>query len=239
MINHIADTIVKESKRHDPQAIVYLGGSYANDTFNEKSDIDFLIISNKNRQLAKQLTKKLKHLPEYKNLDCKIITHYDLVKVRNNCYLFLYSFISKGRLLIGKPIHLKLSKILLRQEYTRILEESFRIKEMIEDKQDFDTIACLLFDLAKRHYYISNILDPTSCESLEQLLGKNFALLEQMYDSKIRGQGKIHPTLDTITSVRGQRSKKGFERLIQTISHLQQHEVILNQLLERFQKLNS
>ena len=101
MINQMIETLVDESKKHDPQVIVYLGGSYANNTLSEQSDIDFLIISNKNQQLLKHLTKKLKSLPKFKYLDCKIITHHDLVKVRNNRYLFLYSFISKGSLKCG------------------------------------------------------------------------------------------------------------------------------------------
>jgi predicted nucleotidyltransferase len=233
--SEIIEALVEEAVAFDPKISIYLGGSYVSKTFTEKSDIDLLIICNKKQDLAKRLTKKFKSVPEFKNFDCKILTKKDLIMARDKHYLFLFSFISKGKLLKGKPINVKISKHLLLREFEKMIQENNRIKEMIENEQDSNAIACSLYNLAKYHHFMGNIIDPIGYQSIDQSLGEKISSLSQIYNSTLKRKGKIHLSLDTTIFVRFKASKIDFERIVQIWNHLDKHQEVLRLKLEEFQ----
>jgi uncharacterized protein len=98
-INDIANQIVN---KYNPDKVI-LFGSYANGTFNDNSDLDFIVIKDTNlpkhkrgieiRRLFYGLT-----IP----LDFKIYSSSEFEQEKNNKFSFLYSALSESKILYDR-----------------------------------------------------------------------------------------------------------------------------------------
>jgi len=216
------EAIVRSIRNFAPDAVVYLVGSYANNTATPGSDLDIVFVTEKNRQktLAKEAKETLgtRFQPICKKIDCKIITQEDL---HQGPYLMCYSMITGGKCLTEEPIEMKLSPKRLLQELNRLVEQRQEIEEMINNKTNFNISGALLFNMGKSLHFLERIVAPEDYWTLKDIWGRNLSFLGRIYENST-SKG-VMTSLTVELDVKKQRSGN-YDRLHEALGQLKRYE---------------
>ena len=207
------------------QTTVYLVGSYANNTASVHSDLDFLIISEK--KLVKHIINHLNNAINERfaylipKIDIKVISWDNFCLKLSKRYLYLYSMITTGKLLLGDPVRLKLIPSLLNQELNRIINQHEEVEEYIFRKFNFEYSGALLFVIGKSLHHLERIISPNRNFSLKEIWGRNLVFLGTLYE-KVVPKG-ISTSLSM--HLRTQKQRRGnFRRLVQANEQLKNYK---------------
>ncbi|MFX0086041.1 MAG: nucleotidyltransferase domain-containing protein [Candidatus Hodarchaeota archaeon] len=207
---------------------VYLVGSYANNTASVQSDLDFLIISKKIlikrtiNHLSNKINEKFSHL--IPKIDIKVISWEEFHLKHSKNYLYLYSMITTGKLLLGDPVRIKLIPELLNQELNRIINQQEEVEEYIIRKFNFEYSGALLFDIGKSLHHLERTISPNRYSSLKEIWGGDLVFLGTLYE-KVVSKG-ISSSLSLHLMIQKQR-RGNFKRIIQANTRLRDYKNVV------------
>ncbi|MHA1223349.1 MAG: nucleotidyltransferase domain-containing protein [Candidatus Heimdallarchaeaceae archaeon] len=196
---------------------VLLGGSLANMTITEESDIDILIICKDGcgRQILEEIYTVFKNYKENVYFDIKIIENCDIKHVNgSDDSPFFYHFVQNSKLLLGSDLResFKIKDILC---YQKVLKDIDRIREINEIFYLYDQkqiALLLLLEIAKRFVVIKTIFS-------HEKTTKSLSLTEQIRRLFHDEYGNIKELIKkkrkwiTLYEVKGKKGEKGFDIL--------------------------
>lgn len=232
--SNLIEILKFECHNIDQDVIIYLVGSYAEGNMGKKSDIDFLIISDKKTKLSKIIKKKMymEFSDIYHKLDIKIISKQDLKEVQNSNYLLIYSLIDKSKLITGNTILLKLSPVKLKKSYNMIIEEVKLVERLIEQQFDEVLIASKIFSLGKSLHYLERILKGDS-KNMKEIFQNNLFYLGNNYEKAIKGRKNIQTQLleEFNIKYRKRENMKNKDKLFSSLELLKDYEKYVQEIL--------